>query len=62
MWCKTATCCSSNSIPDTGTGYRQNPYLWREANCKPHLPSEKAEDFTMVDMLRFVDEINPLGD
>jgi hypothetical protein len=40
----------------------QNSYLWREANWKPHLPSEQPGDFTMVDMLRFVDDINPLGD
>ena len=40
----------------------QNSYLWREANWKPHLPSEQPGDFTMVDMLRFIDDINPLGD
>jgi hypothetical protein len=31
-------------------------------NWKPTLPAAKAGDFTMVDLLRFVDDINPLGD
>lgn len=40
----------------------QNSFLWREKNWKPHLPSAKAGDFTMVDLLRFVGDINPIGD
>ncbi|WP_421926275.1 peroxidase family protein [Neoaquamicrobium sediminum] len=37
-------------------------YLWQRANWKPTLPSAQANDFTMVDLLRLVDDINPLGD
>lgn len=36
-------------------------FLWRRANWRPELPRENAETFTMADMLRFVDDINPLG-
>ena len=37
-------------------------YLWQRTNWKPTLPSAQANDFTMVDMLRLIDDINPLGD
>jgi hypothetical protein len=37
-------------------------YLWQHSNWKPTLPSAQPGKFTMVDMLRFVDDINPLGD
>ncbi|MBV6658661.1 MAG: heme peroxidase [Devosiaceae bacterium] len=38
-------------------------YLWlRGPDWRPTLPSATASDFTMADMLRFVDDINPLGD
>ncbi|MET0576325.1 MAG: heme peroxidase family protein [Mesorhizobium sp.] len=40
----------------------QNSFLWKVKNWKPTLPSAKAGDFTFVDLLRFVDDINPLGD
>jgi hypothetical protein len=39
-----------------------NSFLWKVKNWKPTLPAAKAGDFTMVDLLRFVDDINPLGD
>jgi hypothetical protein len=37
-------------------------YLSQAPGWKPTLPSGKAGDFTMVDLLRFVDDINPIGD
>ena len=38
-------------------------YLWREGkDWKPSLPSKTQGDFTMADLLRFVDDINPIGD
>ena len=40
----------------------QNSFLWQAKNWKPTLPSAKAGDFTMADMLRFVNDINPIGD
>ncbi len=39
-----------------------NSFLWRVKNWKPTLPSAAPGTFTMVDLLRFVDDINPLGD
>ena len=39
-----------------------NSYLWKVKNWKPTLPAAKAGSFTMADMLRFVKDINPLGD
>ncbi len=36
-------------------------YIWREKNWKPTLPSAKAGDFTMADLLRLVDDVNPIG-
>ncbi len=40
----------------------QNSYLWQRANWKPTLPSKQAGNFTMADLLRFVDDVNPIGD
>lgn len=40
----------------------QNSYLWQEKNWKPSLPSAKPGDFTFADLLRFVNDINPIGD
>ncbi|MGC9419564.1 MAG: hypothetical protein ACP5EN_11410, partial [Rhodovulum sp.] len=38
-------------------------YLWqRGPGWRPHLPAATEGDFTMADMLRMVDEINPIGD
>jgi hypothetical protein len=38
-------------------------YLWQAGkDWKPDLPSETPGTFTMADMLRFVDDINPIGD
>ena len=39
-----------------------NSYLWKVKNWKPTLPAAKPGSFTMADMLRFVNDINPLGD
>ncbi len=40
----------------------QNSFLWQAKNWKPTLPSATPGDFTMADMLRFVNDINPIGD
>ena len=40
----------------------QNSFLWREKNWKPTLPSATPGDFKMADLLRFVNDINPIGD
>ena len=40
----------------------QNSFIWQEKNWKPTLPSAKAGNFTFADLLRFVNDINPLGD
>jgi hypothetical protein len=39
-----------------------NSYLWQVKNWKPTLPSKTPGDFKMADLLRFVNDINPLGD
>ena len=39
-----------------------NSYLWKVKNWKPTLPSATPGDFKMADLLRFVNDINPLGD
>ena len=36
-------------------------FLWQKKNWKPTLPSAKAGTFFMTDLLRLVDEVNPLG-
>ena len=36
-------------------------YLWQVKNWKPTLPSAKPGDFTMNDLLRLVDDVNPIG-
>lgn len=36
-------------------------YLAQAPAWKPTLPGKTAEDFTMVDLLNFVGDINPLG-
>jgi len=40
----------------------QNSYLWKAKNWKPDLPSATPGQFTMADMLHFVNDINPIGD
>ena len=40
----------------------QNSFLWKVKNWKPTLPSATPGDFTMADLLRFVNDINPIGD
>ncbi len=37
-------------------------FLRRKQGWTPTLPSAKADTFTMADLLRFVDDINPIGD
>lgn len=39
-----------------------NSFIWQQKNWKPTLPSANAGDFTFADLLRFVNDINPLGD
>jgi Animal haem peroxidase len=36
-------------------------FLWLRANWTPELPSAAPGHFTMADMVRFVDDINPVG-
>ncbi|WP_099864147.1 peroxidase family protein [Pararhizobium haloflavum] len=36
-------------------------YLWQVKNWKPTLPAQTAGTFTMADMLRFIDDVNPIG-
>jgi hypothetical protein len=36
-------------------------FLWLQSNWKPVLPSATPGHFTMADMVRFVDDINPVG-
>jgi len=36
-------------------------FLWQRRNWKPELPRANPETFTMVDLLTFVDDINPVG-
>ena len=40
----------------------ENSFLWKVKNWKPTLPSATPGDFTRVDLLRFVNDINPIGD
>ena len=40
----------------------QNSFLWQDKNWKPTLPSATPGDFTMADLLSFVNDINPIGD
>lgn len=39
----------------------QNSFLWQRQNWKPELPSDEPGTFTMVDLLKFVGDINPVG-
>ena len=34
-------------------------FLWLRSNWKPELPRADADNFTMVDMLNFVNDMNP---
>jgi hypothetical protein len=36
-------------------------FLWQRSNWAPELPSETPGHFTMPDLLRFVNDINPVG-
>ena len=36
-------------------------FLWRQKDWKPELPSAEKGNFTMVDMLNLVGELNPVG-
>ncbi|GIT88880.1 heme peroxidase family protein [Roseobacter sp. OBYS 0001] len=38
-----------------------NSFLWQRKNWTPELPSSNPDTFTMADLLRFVDDINPIG-
>jgi hypothetical protein len=37
-------------------------FMWRRANWKPELPAAVPGTFTMVDLINFVNDVNPLGD
>jgi Animal haem peroxidase len=36
-------------------------FLWQKQNWKPELPSAEPDHFTMVDLLNFVGDLNPVG-
>lgn len=38
----------------------RNSFLWQRTDWKPHLPSAIPGHFTMVDLLTFVEDINPI--
>ena len=38
-----------------------NSFLSRQPDWTPNLPAADPDNFTMADLLRFVDEVNPLG-
>ena len=40
----------------------ENSFLQKVKNWKPTLPAATSGTFTMVDLLRFVNDINPIGD
>lgn len=40
----------------------QRSFLWQRHDWTPELPRANPETFTMADLLRFVDDINPIGD
>jgi hypothetical protein len=39
----------------------QKSFMWKTANWKPELPGAVAGEFTMVDLLNFVGDLNPVG-
>ncbi len=40
----------------------QRSFLWQRSDWSPHLPGATPGHFTMADLVRFVDDINPVGD
>ncbi len=36
-------------------------FLWRRSNWEPELPRAEDGHFTMADLIRFVDDVNPIG-
>ncbi|ETX13509.1 heme peroxidase [Roseivivax halodurans JCM 10272] len=40
----------------------KSSFMWQRTDWKPHLPAAKAGHFTMVDMLNFVGELDPIGE
>lgn len=40
----------------------QSSFLYLKENWQPELPREDPATFTMADLLRFIDDINPIGD
>jgi hypothetical protein len=39
-----------------------NSFMWLRSNWQPELPAAVPGTFTMVDLIKFVNDINPLGD
>ncbi len=39
----------------------QDSFLWRRTNWQPELPRAETDHFTMVDMLKFINDLNPVG-
>lgn len=39
----------------------QKSFMWKTANWKPELPGAVAGEFTMVDLLNFVGDLDPVG-
>ncbi|MGJ5621397.1 peroxidase family protein [Sulfitobacter sp. MF3-043] len=40
----------------------QRSFLWQRKNWEPELPGAEPGHFTMADLLRFVNDINPIGE
>ncbi|WP_282604462.1 heme peroxidase family protein [Pelagibius sp. Alg239-R121] len=36
-------------------------FLWQRSNWRPELPGSDAGNFTMADLIKFVDDVNPIG-
>jgi Animal haem peroxidase len=54
----------SNIIAETFVGLvhgDHDSFLWQRENWRPELPSAVPGEFTMVDMLNFVGDLNPVG-
>lgn len=39
----------------------QESFLWKHSNWKPELPCKQEGHFTMADLIRFVNDVNPIG-
>lgn len=54
----------SNIVAETFLGIvhgDRNSFLWRRSNWQPELPAATPGTFTMMDLVNFVNDINPVG-